>query len=295
MRSVALVGIDGVGKAAVSNAIVRTGRFKQVRRVTLTGPSDASIFEDVVRGGSEGQLVVVDGVHWLLSAEPGGFEPLRRFADIVIGDGGRHAWLLHADEVFFRFASSVAPLADAFPDRIRLEPLSAEALRGAVMDRSSHSGLGTSFERVEGDSRVEEWLARSASRLRGPMDHYFQELHAASGGLVRDALRLWLASIRGVQNDELVRVGRVPASAYAALSRLSDEVLITLYQIVRQGWMHPRVLAHLFRIDEGAAHAELARLAHLGLLEEQEGQVYRVEVHLRGALARVLIEKGWVR
>ena len=295
MRSVALVGIDGVGKAAVSNAIVRTGRFKQVRRVTLSAPSDASVFEEVVRAGSEGQLVVVDGVHWLLSAEPGGFEPLRRFADIVIADGGRHAWLLHADEVFFRYASSVAPLADAFPDRIRLEPLSPEALRGAVMDRSSHSGLGTSFERVEGDSRIEEWLARSASRLRGPMDHYFQELHAASGGLVRDALRLWLASIRGVQNDELVRVGRVPPSAYAALSRLADDVLITLYQIHRQGWMHPRVLAHLFRVDQGAAHAELARLAHLGLLEEQDGQVYRVEVHLRGALARVLIEKGWVR
>jgi NhaP-type Na+/H+ or K+/H+ antiporter len=295
MRSVVLVGIDGVGKAAVSNAIVRTGRFKQVRRVTLTAPSDASIFEEVVRVGSEGQLVVVDGVHWLLSMEPGGFEALRRFADIVIADGGRHAWLLHADEVFFRYASNVAPLADAFPDRIRLEPLSAEALRGAVMDRASHSGLGTAFESVDGDSRVEAWLARSASRLRGPMDHYFQELHAASGGLVRDALRLWLASIRGVQNDELVRVGRVPPSPYAALSRLPDEVLVTLYQIMRQGWMHPRVQAHLFRIDQGTAHAELARLAHLGLLEEMDGQVYRVEVHLRGALARVLIEKGWVR
>jgi len=295
LRSVVLVGIDGVGKAAVSNAVVRTGRFKQVRRVTLTAPTDASVFEEVVRSGSDGQLVVVDGLHWLLSMEPGGFEALRRFADIVIADSGRHAWLLHADELFFRFASSVAPLGDAFPDRITLEPLSPEALRGAVMDRASHSGLGTSFESVDGDSRLEAWLARSASRWRGPMDHYFHELHEASGGLVRDALRLWLASIRGVQNDELVRVGRVPPSPYSALSRLSDEVLLTLYQVMRQGWMHPRVQAHLFRIDLGTARAELARLAHLGLLEEQDGQVYRVEVHLRGALARVFIEKGWVR
>lgn len=295
LRSVVLVGIDGVGKAAVSNAVVRTGRFKQVRRVTLTAPSDASVFDEVVRSGSEGQLVVVDGLHWLLSMEPGGFEPLRRFADMVIADGGRHAWLLHADELFFRFASSVAPLSDAFPDCIRLEPLSPEALRGAVMDRASHSGLGTAFESVDGDSPLEAWLARSASRWRGPMDHYFHELHAASGGLVRDALRLWLASIRGVQNDELVRVGRVPPSPYDALSRLPEDMLLTLFQVMRQGWMHPRVQAHLFGVELGVAQAELARLTHLGLLEELEDRVFRVQVHLRGALTRVFIEKGWAR
>ena len=295
LRSVALIGIDGVGKAAVSNAIVRTGRFKQVRRVALSEPNDGEIFEEVVKSGSDGQLVVVDGIHWLMSMEPGGFEPIRRFADLVIADAGRHAWLIHADALFWRFASTVAPLADAFPDQIELEPLSAEALKSAVMDRASHSGLGTSFERVEGDSRIEEWLARSASRIRGPMDHYFHELHEASGGLVRDALRLWLASIRGVQNDEIVRVGRVPVSPHIALARLSEEVLLLLYQIARQGWMHPRVLSHLFRVDEGTAHAQLARLTHLGILEELEGQIYRVEVHLRGALERVLADKGWAR
>ncbi len=35
-------------------------------------------------------------------------------------------------------------------------------------------------------------LGRLAARWRRPYDRYFEDLHRESGGLVRDALRLWL-------------------------------------------------------------------------------------------------------
>ena len=38
LRSVALIGVDGVGKAAVSSAIVRSRRWKNVKRVVFTAP-----------------------------------------------------------------------------------------------------------------------------------------------------------------------------------------------------------------------------------------------------------------
>ncbi|MCB9625889.1 MAG: cation:proton antiporter [Sandaracinaceae bacterium] len=294
LRSIALVGVDGVGKVAVANAIVRTGRFKHVRRVTLTEPCDAGAFEEVVGSGPEGQLVIVEGVHWLLSMRPGGFEPLRRFADLVVADRGRHAWLLQVDALFFRYACGVAPLAKAFPEVVQLAPLSREALRDAVLDRARHSGLRTVFERDQGDGGAAVRNGRPAFRLRDVTDEYFRDLHAASGGLVRDAFRLWLASVRGVLNDDAVRVGRVPTSAHAALARLSDDVLLTLLQVMRQGWTQPPVQAHLFRVDLGVARGQLSRLAHLGLLEEVHRDTYCVPQHLRGALMRVLTDRGWV-
>jgi hypothetical protein len=176
---------------------------------------------------------------------------------------------------------------------IRLEPLNAEALQAAVIARHRLSGYEHSFDRGDG-SAIEGMFARGASRIRRPYDQYFEELHQATGGLVRDALRLWLASIKDVQAGEIVRVGRVPASSYSRLARLPDDVLVNLYQVARQGWIDAVGQARLFRLDTNTAQAQLSRLAHLGLLQENGG-AFELSLHLRGALGRIFDERGWVQ
>ncbi|UCH29113.1 MAG: cation:proton antiporter, partial [Myxococcales bacterium] len=267
LRSVALIGVDGVGKAAVSSAIVRSRRWKNVKRVVFTGPVTVEDVDAIFQDAPEGQLVVVDGLHWMLSMAPGGFEPLRRFVKGIIEEGGRRRWLTHGAVLFWNFASTVAPLKDAFPELIRLEPLSEQELQAAVIARHRLSGFEHSFDRGDG-SPIEGLFARGASRIRRPYDQYFHELHQATGGLVRDALRLWLASIREIQ-DDIVHVGPIPASPYTRIRRLPDDIMVNLYQIAREGWMDAAGQARLFRLDVNTAQAQLSRLAHLGLLEER--------------------------
>jgi hypothetical protein len=293
LRAVALVGLDGVGKASVSNAIVRGGRWRQVRRVTLEKPIDVAGVEALLKETSDAQLVVLDGLCWMVSAEPGGFAPLRRFVDGVVADAGKRAWLVHAEELFWRWGKTIAPLQEAFPQTVTLDPLTPDELTAAVMERHRLSGYGHAFDRLEGTSAVEGLLARSASRIRRPYELYFAELHTATGGLVRDALRLWLASIRSIENGELVRVGPVPASPYTALGRLPEPELLALFWVARQGWMRPESFAWLLRVDTTEARARLARLTHLGLLEERDG-CHRVALHLRGALGLVVRDRGWM-
>jgi hypothetical protein len=291
LRSVALVGVDGVGKAAVSSAIVRSRRWKNVKRVAFSAPVTVEDVDAIFQDAPEGQLVIVDGLHWMLSMAPGGFDPLRRFVKGIIEEGGRRRWLTHGAVLFWNFASTVAPLRDAFPELIMLEPLNEEELRAAVIARHRLSGFEHSFDRGDG-SPIEGLFARSASRIRRPYDRYFHELHEATGGLVRDALRLWLASIRSIQ-DDIVQVGPIPASPYARVRRLPDDILVNLYQITREGWIDAAGQARLFRLDVNTAQAQLSRLAHLGLLDEREG-AFVIAVHLRGVLGRVFAERGWV-
>ena len=293
LRSVALVGVDGVGKSAVVSAIVRSRRWKNVRRVAFHKPVTVEDVQAIFQDSAEGQLVVVDGLRWMLSLAPGGFEPLRRFVAGIISEGGRRRWLTHGDALFWNFASTVAPLRDAFPEVIRLNPLGARELQEAVIARHRLSGYEHEFDRGNG-SVFERMFARGTSRIRRPYDQYFEELHAATGGLVRDALRLWLASIKEVQAAEIVRVGRVPASSYSKLKRLPEDILINLYQVARQGWIDAAGQARLFRIDTNTAHAQLSRLAHLALLREQDG-VFEISLHLRGALGRFFAARGWVQ
>lgn len=291
LRSVALVGVDGVGKAAVSSAIARSRRWKNVKRVAFTAPVSVEDVNAIFQDAPEGQLVIVDGLHWMLSMAPGGFDPLRRFVKGIIEEGGRRRWLTHAAVLFWNFASTVAPLRDAFPEVIRLEPLNEQELQAAVIARHRLSGFEHSFDRGDG-SPIEDLFARGATRIRRPYDRYFHELHEATGGLVRDALRLWLASIRGIQ-DDIVHVGPIPASPYVRVKRLPDDILVNLYQIAREGWIDAAGQARLFRLDVNTAQAQLSRLAHLGLLGEREG-AFVIGVHLRGVLGRIFAERGWV-
>ncbi|MFT5356183.1 MAG: Kef-type K+ transport system membrane component KefB [Polyangiales bacterium] len=291
-RAVALVGPDGVGKASVGGAIVRGGRWKSVARIVLDRPQTLEDVAEHLAKAKQSQLVVLEGLHWLVSTRPGGFAPLRAFVDGMLADGESRSWLVYADELLWRYASAIAPLEDAFPDVVKLEPLTIEELTSAVMERHRLSGYGHAFERIDGDARVETLLARALSKVRSPYEQYFAELHAATGGLVRDALRLWLASIRQIYDDDIVHVGPVPNSNYHVVRALPDEELHTLFLVARQGWMDAPVLANLRRRDERSARAELGRLQHLGVLEGKDG-VVRISAHLRGVVGRVLAEKGW--
>lgn len=294
LRSVAVVGVDGVGKSALSSAIVRKGAWRSVRRITFDGPQSVAQVHAILDEIGEPSLVILDGLHWLLCMRPGGFAPLRELVSRVVTDAGDHAWLVHAGELFWRYASHVAPLGDAFPTVIELPPLTESELQAAVLARHSLSGCGLSFEPQQAESALEGLVLTGAGRIRRPYERYFRQLHAASGGLVRDALRLWLASVRRVDADEpFVHVGAVPRSAYNALLELPDEALLMLFQIARQGWMDPVVQSHLYRVDRATAEAQLARLASLGLLVTKDGEIFRIAVHLRGAVERAVRDKGW--
>ena len=294
LRAVALVGDDGVGKGAVASAIVRAEGWKHVKRLALTEPASVQSVDEWFRDRVENHVFVLSGFHWLIAMRPGGLDPLRRLVDRVISDGGRNVFLLSADTLVWDFAKQAAPIGDAFPEVVLLAPLTPPELEAAVLARHGLSGFGLSFEPHAIDSRLERAFAAGAGRIRRPYEHFFQSLHVTSGGLVRDALRLWLASVDAVDEDgDFVHIGPVPPSPLSALRHLPEEVLLTLYQIARQGWMDAHVQSYLFRVDQTTAEAQLARLAHIGILARKQGR-YRIHPHLRGPIHRVLRETGWV-
>ncbi len=230
-----------------------------------------------------------------------------------MADRGRRAWLVLAEVLLWTSAAVAAPLREAFGELIELEPLDQAGLQAAVMERHRLSGFGHAFESALSD-RGEGFVSRSASRIRRPYEQYFQDLHVATGGLIRDALRLWLASIRTIEHDDIVHVGPLPAESLSAVRRLVDEDLVLLLTIIRQGWIDADGLAAAFQIEVPVARARLAQLANLGVLTARtvvvgggvfkkkngdegpppiETLAYRVAIHLRGAVVRTLRDKGW--
>jgi Kef-type K+ transport system membrane component KefB len=294
MRAVALIGAEGVGKGALTRAIVRSKSFRVVRRIVLSKPVDEAEVAGWFEERPADELTVVSGFHWLVSTQPGGFAPLRRLVEGVVADRGRTSWLVSADAVVWDFARRAASIEEAFGELVRVAPLDRHELEAVVLARHQLSGYRLDFEAPIADSAFEDFLVRGADRIRRPYDAYFRALRDSSGGLVREALHLWLASIDEIdERAGIVRVGAVPRSPQSALRRLPDDVLYALLQVARQGWIDARTFAYLYREDAHEAEARIARLERLGLLAA-DGDAFIVAPHLRGPAVRVLRERGWV-
>jgi hypothetical protein len=290
LRSVLVHGVDGVGKSAVVNALVRGHDPRLIRRIVLDHPIDEA---EVARwfDGRTDTITVLSGMRYLYTPQPDGFRPLRRFVSGIAEDGGKNAWIVMVVDGPWRFVRRVLPeVEQVFSTIIHLAPLGARELEGALLARHTMSGYGLLFDSADPLA----WLRRDRrdpdARARA---RWFTELHRVSGGIVKDALRLWMASIVRVDEAEAVVVlGDPPAPVDITVRSLPREDLLALRQVHRHGWTTLDTFASTFHIDPATAAARLQHLVHERLLEKR-GDGYAVCDPLRGPLGRVLAELGW--
>jgi hypothetical protein len=165
-----------------------------------------------------------------------------------------------------------------------------------MLTRHAMSGYTLRFEaREDLGWQLRYLLRRTNDARRRTQEAWFDTLHMACDGQPLEALPLWLASILRVDEAAgVIRMGPVPRPARGRLSRLSEDDLLLLRAVLRQGWLDIDCCASLFRLDEQTARARLAGLAGMGLLEEGDGGCYSITAHLHGPLCAVLSERRWL-
>jgi hypothetical protein len=177
---------------------------------------------------------------------------------------------------------------------IHLHALTVSELEQAILARHAMSGYEVRFR---GDDdigwQLQHVLLRGSNRERRRQEAWFRTLHAASAGVLQDALRMWMASIVSVDDEAgVLEVGTVHRPPVQRLQELPDDQLLTLLQACWQGWITALQHATLFRGEPARSEAHLAHLEQVGLLV-RTGDRYRVSPHLRGSLHRVLRRRGW--
>ncbi len=291
-RQAAIVGDQGTGKGAVASAVWR--RFEGPHPVHHSPTAPVSLSEvESWFADPTCRAASLDGLGWLFQLRPGGSAPLLRFVELLLQHHQRMAWLITADTPVWRAACSLAPVAQVIPEVVQLAPLSPAQLEGAMLTRHAMSGYTLSVGERQG--LLEELLYRLGRPLdpRKRRARWFQELHHTSGGVVADALRLWLGAVRAVdESGALVRLGPIPSLCDAALTTLPDIELLILRRGLHQGHLNPDLIATAFAWDPTEAAAQLSSLQARGLLQEKRGAL-RVSDHLQTPLLRVLRAKGW--
>jgi len=292
-RSAALIGLDTIGQRALASALIRGLGITRVSRHSPTGPlSEADV--DAWFAGDPGGIVVIEGFHNLFEIRPGGFEPLRRFVQNIVADAGTTTFIVLVTPPVWHFATRAHPLDAVFSAAIEMGRLSPDELEAALISRHSMSGYGLSFESSQDMSwHIQDFLSRTEDTATRHQTTWFRTLHQASGGILHDALQLWMASVLDVdETDALMRMGPVPRPPISRIRRLPEPTLLTLRQVARQGWATPALHADQFRVDPQAATAHLASLAHAGLLQV-DGDRYSLAPHLCAPIINVLTSRRW--
>lgn len=292
LRCVAVVGVEGSGRASLLTAIQRADRWKKVIRLAFNEPLDAAALEMMLAEITQEQLVVVSGLHWAYCARPGGGRPLTALMEAILHDAGRNAWLVEMDQLSFSQLSERSVMREVFGTVVRLGPLSPAELARAVLGRHQLSGHQLCFE-----DRGQREACEADPRVKpGPLQtQYFKALHTASGGFLRTALSMWVASVREVDEEGgQVVVGAVPQAPTQALRKLSEEDVLLLFQIARHGWMDADTFASLYRRSVTQGSAALGRMVGMGLLERNGKCRVRIRPHLRSGLVAVFQERGWL-
>jgi Kef-type K+ transport system membrane component KefB len=213
-------------------------------------------------------LVVVENSERLFRRTHDGLDCMRRFLEFVTATGDHVQWVVLMAEPAVHVLDAALELRARFPAPLWVPPMSASQLAQVLDCRHRLSGYALRLE--PGAPSLAGWLRGPSAawrQWRRYEDAMFERLAQLSGGNVRQALRLWLAAARADPRDSAgVIVGPLPADICPLLDELPLSSRVLLAALMLHGPLPPADLHEIYGHRSLDHDAELARLAHLGLV-----------------------------
>lgn len=217
-------------------------------------------------------VIVVENSERLFRRNHDGLLRVRHFLELVAATSDHVLWLVLMAEPAVPLLDAALELRARFPTQLRVPPMSATQLEQVLDVRHRLSGYAL---------RLEPGVPSLAGWLRGPGiawrswrrhdDATFERLVQLSGGNVRQALRLWLSAAHVAPEDpSCVVVGPLVPDACPLIDELPLSSRVLLAALLMHGPLHRHDLLTLHGQHSLDLDAELARLAHLGLVTLDE-------------------------
>jgi hypothetical protein len=235
-------------------------------------------------------LIVVENSERLFRRTHEGLECMRRFLELVAGTSDHVVWVVLMAEPAVQVLDAALELRARFPAPLWVPPMRADELAQVLDCRHRLSGYALRLE--PGAPSLAGWVRGpgTAWRLwRRHEDATYERLAQLSGGNVRQALRLWLAAAHTDPNDAAsVVIGPLPADACPLLDELPLSSRVLLASLLLHGPLPPTDLRAIYGQHALDLDGELARLAHLGLVQLDDGHEFGAVVSVETRLIQPL-------
>ncbi len=232
-------------------------------------------------------LIVVENTERLFRRDHEGLARVRRFLELVTATSDHVLWVVLMAEPAVQVLDAALELRARFPATLRIPAMTAAQLEQVLDIRHRLSGYALRLE--PGVPSLAGWLRGPGTAWRAWLEHdvaTFERLVQLSCGNVRQALRLWLSAAHVDPDDpSTVVIGPLPADASPLIDELPLSSRVLLAALMLHGPLPRGDLAALHRQHSLDLDAELARLAHMGLVvldatSHDVGLVVSVETRL---------------
>lgn len=293
-HNAALMVPQGMDCVFAANTVLQQLETESVRRLQLEQPPTTDEIDQWFAGMEPHGVTLITGIEWLEDRNFGGHPLLAHFTKRAADHSREHSWFLATHSDVWEQMLGTCGIEDMFTVVETLAPLSPDELADAILIRHDMSGFKLNFDVEPGLlwslRRIFQSSEASYDRVR---DGWFNAFHQSTGGLLSDALRLWMTAIREVDEEhDTMTIGPVPTNPLDAILAFSTEDLLTLRQVSRRGTLSAEEHAWLFRTTHVQSRANLFRLENLGILVRTEDRFHMAPA-IRGTVGRALKKAGW--
>ncbi len=217
-------------------------------------------------------VAYLDKLHLMFLRQPGGFNILKKFFEIISHTSKKVFWICTCGMYASLYLDKSVGLYDYFPVLIQMKNLSRDEVRKMIMMRHKASGYELLFKPSAND------IAERGFQKKNPdekqeflMEKYFSALNRFSQSNIAFAMNLWLRSAEKPQENR-IELNSLDTLDFSFIFNLPTEVIFGLHALIMHEKLDVFQLSQVLSISRRQAYLLLMRLADRGIVKEEKGQ-----------------------
>lgn len=303
-----VVGTRGSGKTSLINCILRQSfsdvtvlRAEFNERILsadhllayltrLAGLDDPGSLERWLTTGR--RVIVLEEMERTFLRQVGRYAAIRELMRLISATSRHTMWILAINWSAYDLLRAAVGLDAVFSHRLRIGVVGAAVLRDAIMARHYYSGLRIEYPPPAAQPRLVRKTRQAIGRSTDPESVFFDTLAAASGGVFRAAIDIWLGQIDRIQAGVLTQRPFELPDLTTVIDDLRPAELFSLIAISQHGSLTVEEHAEVFQEDLSASRARMDELTARELIEPDPAHPGR---RIRPEALRLVYEAAYRR
>jgi hypothetical protein len=278
----------------LSKRITSIAEFMDVTGKAVRGTGFAGL-NDFLSYVNEQQPFVffVDKIHFMFLRQPGGFDLLRHFFEIVSITSKSIFWISSCEHYASIYLNTTIGLHSFFPTLIQMGKLLPQDVNRIILLRHIASGYKLSYAFSDNDLTNKAFQKKNDQQKKLFLEQkYFNALSKLSESNVAFVIRLWLSTIEKTDSNTIY-MKSLDNLDFGFVSNLPNEVLFMMQNILLHESLTSNEVSMILNASKAQTELQLMRLKDRGILL-LSGEQYLIQPLLLRQLLAVLKDNNFV-
>ena len=216
-------------------------------------------------------VAYVDKLQLMFLRQPGGFNILKKFFEIISSTSKKIFWICTCGLYASLYLDKSIGLYGYFPVLISMKNLSTDEVKKVILLRHNASGYSLFFESSNFDRADRRFVKKNKKEQQLYLEEkFFSKLNNFSESNISFALQLWIKSTLRVEENR-IHINSLAGIDFGFMQNLPHEVVFGLHALLIHENLDVFQLSQVLGVSRRQAYLLLMRLADRGIVLEDRG------------------------